>query len=326
MCNPISLILTEDKVFLPPENVWNHSHSFIMKNNNIPDRLIGDKYLRLEVTPPEENVFRNKKTNEKLEVDYTWEVVIDELNIPDWYKNDEPNQEDRAREAAKSWLQKFPDSLIDGYKADFGDGTKMIAGKYATLTAGNYSTLVAEDSSVLTAEEHSDLTAGSESKLVAKSFSVLKSRGNSELNAEDYSTLIAECGSTLKAKESSALVSGDHSKLVAGNYSRLIAGVFSVLTAGRSSDLVAENDSKLTAGNNSMLTSYDNSIFCAGKGSKFILHWNDGKRMRTTTAYVGENGIKPNKKYLGIDGKFIEIKTKKKSTTAKKSKKQKERL
>ena len=83
MRRPISLIITEDEIFLPPEKVWNHSHTFIMEIHNIPDGLIGDKYLRLEVTPPEYNIFRNKETNKKLVVDTTWKVIVDETNIPD---------------------------------------------------------------------------------------------------------------------------------------------------------------------------------------------------------------------------------------------------
>ncbi len=228
MCNPISLILTEDKVFLPPEEFWNHSHSFIMEKNNIPNGLIGDKYLRLEVVPPEENIFINKETNEKLEVNDEWKVKVDEDNIPDWYKNDKPNQEYRAREAANKWLQNFPDNLVPGYKEVAGIFAKIISGDHSTLTAGIYSALHAGDNSELTAGSGSELTAG----------------------------------------RYSALNAGYESILVAGNY----------------------------------------SIFCAGEYSSFNLIWYDGKRTRTTVAYVGEDGIKSNTKYLGKDGKFTEVK------------------
>ncbi len=115
MRNPISLIITEDKVFLPLEKVWNHSHTYIMKIHNIPDGMIGDKYLRLEVTPPN-NILRDKKTNEKLVVNKKWNVKVDETNIPEWYSNDLANQENRVREAAKKWFKDFPDNLVPGYR------------------------------------------------------------------------------------------------------------------------------------------------------------------------------------------------------------------
>ena len=220
MCNPISLIITEDKVFLPPDNDWNHSHSFIMKTHNIPDGLIGDKYLRLEIVPPY-GYFRDEKTNKKLTVNKKWAVILDEENIPDWYLNDKPNQEYRAREAAKKWFKKFPDNLMPDYKETSGDCAILIAGNFSELTAGN----------------DSELTAG------------------------------------------------NYSKLTAGNYSELTAGDSSILTAGYK------------------------SIFCAGENSIFILHWYDvHNKHRITIAYVGENEILPNTKYVGRLGTFTEIK------------------
>ena len=285
MCRPVSLIITEDKVFLPPDNDWNHSHSFIMETHNIPDGLIGDKYLRLEVIPPEEIIFRNKETNKKLTVNNKWKVIVDEKNIPDWYKNDKPNQEDRAREAAKKWFQKFPDNLVPGYKEIHGDYARVFAGNYSELNAENFSMLIAEHKSTLTAKSYSTLIAKSYSTLTAGDYSKLTSGNNSELNSKNFSTLIA----------------GDLSKLTAGSISYLSAGDSSVLTAGYSSDLNAGNNSSLTAG--------DYSTFCAGEKSSFNLIWHDRikDRMRTATVYVGEDGIEPNKKYLGKDGKFEEV-------------------
>ena len=262
MCNPISIIITEDKVFLPPDDYWNHSHSFIMKTHNIPDGLIGDKYLRLEVSPPEYNVFRNKKTNEKLEVDDTWEIFVDEKNIPDWYLNDKPNQEDRARIAAKKWFQKFPDNLLDGYRKIAGENAKIIAGHHSTLTGGHHSTLTGRNYSILTGGHHSTLTGG-------------------------------------------------YGSILTGGYNSALTGEYgSILTGGYGSKLTAGFSSTLTAGSNSILTAEHNSTFCAGEKSIFVLIWYDQikDRMRNTVAYVGENGIEPNKKYYGINSKFEEVK------------------
>ena len=278
MCNPISLILTEDKVFLPPENIWNHSHSVIIETHNIPNGLIGDKYLRLEVSPPEENIFRDKETNERLEVDDTWKVILDEENTPDWYSTDKPNQEDRARTAANKWLKNCPDNLVPDYKESAGNRSTLIGGHGSTLTGVYCSKLTGGYGSKLTAGHDSTLTGGDES--------VLNAGNDSILTARDFSTLTSEYTSTLNA----------------GNYSILTAGYGSVLTAGY--------NSILTAGNYSILTAYNDSIFCAGEGSSFSLIWYDAinDRMRTATVYVGENGIEPNKKYLGKNGEFTEVK------------------
>jgi len=199
MCNPISLIITEDKAFLPPEKVWNHSHTFIMKTHNIPDGMIGDKYLRLEVTPPEENVFRNKETNEKLVVDHTWNVIVDETNIPEWYSNDLANQEDRAIEAVKKWFDSFPDNLLDGYKEIAGNGSKLTGEYSSTLTAGN--------SSTLTGGDYSTLTGGYSSKLTAGNGSTLTAGYNCTLTAGYNSILIAGDGSVFCSGEKSSFTS-----------------------------------------------------------------------------------------------------------------------
>ena len=271
MCNPISLIVTEDKVFLPSEKVWNHSHTFIMKTHNIPDGMIGDKYLRLEVTPPEKNVFRDKKTNKKLVVDTTWKVVVDEDRIPEWYKNDLANQEDRAREAAKKWFDSFPDNLVPGYREIAGDNSILTAGHYSTLIAGHYSTLTAGYSSTLTAGNDSQLTGGDCSKLNA---------GN---------------GSTLNGGNGSTLTGGDYSTLTGGNGSTLTGGDYSTLTAGYNSILIAG----------------DGSVFCSGEKSSFTSTYYDGNRYRTVTFYVGENDILPNKKYKISNGKIYDNETSK---------------
>jgi len=202
MCYPISLIITEDKVFLPPENVWNHSHTFIMKVHNIPDGLLGDKYLRLEVTPPDK-IFRNKETNKKLAVNKKWNVIVDETNIPDWYSNDLANQEDRVREAAKKWFKDFPDNLVPGYKLIAGDCANINAGNSSTLTAGNNSTLTGGNWSRLTSGNSSTLTGGSCSTLTGGNISTLTGGSCSTLTGGDYSILTG----------------GDYSKFYAGKNS-----------------------------------------------------------------------------------------------------------
>jgi len=199
MCNPISLIVTEDKIFLPPEKVWNHSHTFIMKTHNIPDGLIGDKYLRLEVVPPKGNIFRDKETNKKLVVNNTWKVVVDETIIPEWYSDDLANQEDRAREAAKKWFDNFPDNLLDGYMEIAGDFSKLTGGDGSTLTGGYGSKLTGGDSSKLTGGDSSTLIGGDDSTLTGGYVSTL--------NAGDYSTLTGGNNSVFCAGENSSFSS-----------------------------------------------------------------------------------------------------------------------
>ncbi len=278
MCNPISLIVTEDKIFLPSDNVWNHSHTFIMKIHNIPDGMIGDKYLRLEVVPPEGNIFRNKETNKKLVVDTTWKVVVDEDRIPDWYKNDLANQEDKVREAAKKWFDNFPDNLVPRYRE--------IAGDYSTLTGGDYSTLTGGDFSTLTARSVSTLTGG------------------------HYSTLTSGNYSTLTGGDCSTLTGGDRSTLTAGDSSILTAGYHSTLTAGCNSILTAGNYSIFCAGENSSFS----SIYWDGQKYRTVTFYVGENNILPNKEYVIDNG----KIYDEETGEEIKAKKSLKKKTTKK--------
>ena len=253
MCYPISLIITEDKVFLPPENVWNHSHTFIMKVHNIPDGLLGDKYLRLEVTPPDK-IFRNKETNKKLAVNKKWNVIVDETNIPDWYSNDLANQEDRVREAAKKWFKDFPDNLVPGYK--------LIAGDCANINAGNSSTLTAGNNSTLTGGDFSKLTGG------------------------DGSTLTGGYGSKLTGGDSSKLTGGDSSTLIGGDDSTLTGGYVSTLNAGDYSTLTGGNNSVFCAGENSSFS----SIYWDGKRCRTVVFYVGENGILPNKKYKISNG------------------------------------
>jgi len=130
----------------------------------------------------------------------------------------------------------------------------------------------------------------------------------STLTAGDYSTLTAGDGSTLTAGDGSTLTAGYNSTLTAGYNSTLTAGNWSTLTAGDYSTLTAGDYSTLTAGNGSTLTAGNDSTLTAGDYSTLTCRYNDGNKCRLATAYVGENGIKPNQAYkVNNKGEFYEV-------------------
>jgi len=87
-----------------------------------------------------------------------------------------------------------------------------------------------------------------------------------------------------------------------------IGGDFSKLTAGSDSTLTAGDFSTLTAGYRSTLTAGDRSTLTAGDYSTLICRYWDGNKYRFATAYVGENGIKPNQAYrVNNKGEFYEV-------------------
>ena len=223
MCNPISIIMSEHNCFFPSNDGWNHSHSDIANRNNLSDTLFGDKYARVEVRP-KNDIFRNPETNEILEVDDTWDVILDEERSPGWWLEDRVNQENRAREYTKKWLKNFDKKyLIPGHRENGVDNSMLIGGNYSTLIGGNNSKLTAEDNSILTAGNYSILNGGHSSKLTGGYNSILNSGDCSTLTAGYDSTLTAGYDSTLTGGDGSTLTGGDDSIFCAGENSSFVS-------------------------------------------------------------------------------------------------------
>ena len=211
MCNPISIIMSADSAWTPQTDGWVHSHDVIRRAAHLPGGEWGDRYARVEVTPPKG--FRDQVTNEVLAVDDTWTVVLDEQRAPSWWADDRPAQEARARDIAARWLRSFPPHLVPGHRAIGGDYSTLTGGYGSTLTGGDRSTLTGGDRSTLTGGDGSTLTGG------------------------DYSTLTGGDGSTLTGGDGSTLTSGDGSTLTGGDGSTLTSGYRSTLTGGDRSTL-----------------------------------------------------------------------------------------
>ena len=145
MCNPVSLIMSLDMCWAPAQDGWNHSHSVIAAKHGLPDGLMGDKYARVEVPPPDGR-FRDEKTNAVLTDTSAWKVKFGVNGpgdrMPGWWKDDAAAQNDRARKMAERWLKSMPDHLVPGYRAQGGDDSTLTGGDGSTLTGGDGSTLI----------------------------------------------------------------------------------------------------------------------------------------------------------------------------------------
>jgi len=159
MCNPISGIMKSDgTVFMPRNDAWQHSHSQIAEEHGLPDGLMGDSYARFEVSPKgyqdggDWRLFRDEATGAIKPVDNTWSFKLDETRMPGWFKDDAPALTEKCRQAAKRWLDSFPEHLVPG--------ARVTAGYAGTATAGDAGTATAGDGGTATAGARGTATAG----------------------------------------------------------------------------------------------------------------------------------------------------------------------
>lgn len=120
MCNEVSLILTEDKIF---HSYGIKSHYMISQLFRIPDTKLVPDFVKIEVSP---NRVRMVSDDFSDLLDFTkWQIRFDQDYFPDWF------DETKARERVIEWLKKQP----------------VLTGNHDTIS-GNY--LIAHDAIIST--------------------------------------------------------------------------------------------------------------------------------------------------------------------------------
>lgn len=96
MCNPVAgLINADHTIHLSDPATWEHSHTRLAEKAGIPNGLIGDKWVRFELTP-KDNDFRSDIS--------TWRLHLDEERKVDWWAEDLPAIDDKIRRAVKRYM------------------------------------------------------------------------------------------------------------------------------------------------------------------------------------------------------------------------------
>jgi hypothetical protein len=137
--------------------------------------------------------------------------------------------------------------------------------------------------------------------------------------AGDYGTATAGCrgtatagpGGTATAGDYGTATAGDYGTATAGDYGTATAGCRGTATAGPGGTATAGYRGTATAGNSGIATAGDGGIATAGDGGTICLQYYDAQseRYRIAVAYVGEDGILPNRKYkLNDSHEFVEVK------------------
>ena len=94
---------------------------------------------------------------------------------------------------------------------------------------------------------------------------------------------------------------GYRATLTGGDYATLTGGDYATLTGGNDATLTGGDHATLTGGDYATLTGGYRATLTGGNDATLIfLRWMGGRR-RVLTAYVGEGGIEPGKRYRAND-------------------------
>jgi len=97
MCKPVSGLMNADHVIhLSDPSVWEHSHSALARKLGIADGLIGDKWVRFELSPKNDDF--STPVSE-------WLLHLDEQRNIDWWGADLPAIDDKIRRAVTRYME-----------------------------------------------------------------------------------------------------------------------------------------------------------------------------------------------------------------------------
>ena len=165
-------------------------------------------------------------------------------------------------------------------------GATVTAGDYGTATAGHRGTATAGHRGTATAGDCGIATAG------------------------DYGTATAGHYGTATAGDSATATAGDCGTATAGHHGTAMAGYCGTATAGQGGIATAGVCGTATAGDYGTATAGDDGTAMAGRKGTICIQYYDAQseRYRIAVAYVGENGIMPNRKYtLNDSHEFVEV-------------------
>ena len=140
MCKPVSgLINSQLTIHLPDPATWDHSHSSLAAKKGIADGLIGDKWVRFELSPKGDD-FRSDIAD--------WQLHLDEQRKVDWWGENLPEIDDKIRRAVKRYMEAAwaagaaPQSAIasTGYRAASSSTGYMAASSSTGYRAASSST------------------------------------------------------------------------------------------------------------------------------------------------------------------------------------------
>lgn len=251
MCSHISLILSEHNVYYPVDV---HSHERIAERHSLPTSLFGDRYARI-VVRPRNGRYRNLDGTLRMDTHSNdWVCDLDELRKPSWWADDPLHHEDRARKAARCYLETCLDYHIPGYNVNVASYQSLIA----TAPKG---TLHLETFSRVVVDEETTIYASYYNHIVAKAYATVRGQNNNMVIVDDHSLvelnnhnhIVGGRESAFRLGGYNTLTTGESSQVVAGSYNHIVVGPRSVLRVGSRCVVTARLNSYVQPGPDSLV-------------------------------------------------------------------------
>ncbi len=189
-----------------------------------------------------------------------------------------------------------------------GASGKAVIG--ATVTAGHYGTATAGDYGTATAGYRGTATAGGYGTATAGNSGTATAGGYGTATAGNSGTATAGNSGTATAGDYGTATAGRGGTAMAGYYGTATAGDYGTATAGYRGTASAGYRGTATAGYRGTASAGDKGTASAGDKGTICIQYYDAQseRHRIAVAYVGENGIMPNRKYtLNDSHEFVEV-------------------
>jgi hypothetical protein len=222
MCRIKSAIVLKDSVYMP----FDHDHhTKMLEELGIKDDSSFPNFVRIEITPIDNDIFNHNLEN--------WKLKVDQDIIPDWF--DIKESEERAIYKLQEWFEKC--FVID--RQDWNEykdvklyvknskvrviNSSVVARENSSVVARENSSVVAWENSSVVAWENSSVVAWGKSSVVAWENSSVEAWGKSSVEAWGKSSVVARGKSSVVARENSSVVAWENSSVVAWENSSVVA-------------------------------------------------------------------------------------------------------
>ncbi len=217
------------------------------------------------------------------------------------------------RKSATEYIMRHGASgkAVIGATATAGNDGTAIAGYGGTATAGYRGTATAGHGGIAAAGDYGTATAGDGGTATAGHGGIAAAGHYGTATAGDDGTATAGHGGTAAAGHYGTATAGTDGTAIAGYGATATAGNDGTATAGHGGTATAGYRGTATAGpGGTAIAGQDGTATAGDKGTICIKYYDVQKdRYRSAVAYVGEKGIKPNRKYkLNDSHEFVEVK------------------